>query len=304
MEELIKYNNLIHGYKDLKPTIDINERLLKFASSLATIDFLDTYKLQRTPSRQTILTTSEYFLTTKFKLYPISYASDYLIKKKLNNQEVSSIQELITLYNSVGYDISPFKIPIHFVNKPYYHGTVSLQTSLCFEEEFLKQMKIYARYIELSNKTSEFSSLCHIHEIIHLELERLKGSVENYLHSEILSIFMEQVYAYEQDKTNLLLRKNTLNRLNYFFLELHSLLHNNLSAFEQSISSKYIVSILISYQLFTIYLQGDNHTKKYLLSNIQDIFNGQQTLEEMLTKLNITYENSIEESNFINILKR
>ena len=63
-----------------------------------------------------------------------------------------------------------------------------------------------------------------------------------------------------------------------------------------NIACKYIVSTLKAFQLSSNYYLGDEIEKNTILWEIQSVFNGKKTLEEMLEELDITYEGSTDES--------
>ena len=298
MQDLLKINNLMYGYKDDNSVIKIDEKLVNLAILLANTKFNDDYVLKPTGyTNEIILNDSRSFLESKFKLHNVSYASDQMIKDSLDGLEVDSIDLLLDKYNKTSILVSPFDIPINFVNKPYYHGVLSIQDIEFYEEEFLKRMKIFIKEIELSNIKSEFSSLCHIHEIMHMELIRLKGAVTDYLNSDVLSIFIELIYAYEKDKK--LLKKDYLNRINYFLMEFDTLYKyyyendGSITIINASICSKYIISILKALYLFYIYINGDILLKKFIIEKIQEVIDGKRTLEETLEELDVTYDNSL-----------
>ena len=56
--------------------------------------------------------------------------------------------------------------------------------------------------------------------------------------------------------------------------------------------SSYAESTLKAYNLFLRYYYGSNKTRKYLLYNVQRVFNQELSLEDLLQELDITLENS------------
>ena len=57
---------------------------------------------------------------------------------------------------------------------------------------------------------------------------------------------------------------------------------------------KYLISGLKAYNLFITFYFANEELQNDILDDIQAIFDGYQTVEELLTKYNITYENSQE----------
>lgn len=308
MEDLVKYNNLMHGYSG-ESVLKLDQDIVAFAIEMSTMRFKDDYELRTEGhSKNTIRLNSRKFLESKFRLYDVPFATDSMVIKKLDGKDISSSLELVELYNSAGILISPFKVPVNYVDKPYYYGLTELQKTDCFDEDFLQRMTNFVKSIQLSNKISEFSSLCHIHEVVHLQTERIKGIVTSYLNSEVLSIFLELVYAFEHDESGSMFRRSYLNRLNYFFVEFDDLFKYEQNGskkeleFKAAISSKYIVSILIAFNLFDLYLKGGTLLRKVIMSKIQEVFDGKSTLEEILTELGISYETSIKKDMITKVL--
>lgn len=310
MEDLVRLNNLMHGYSEDNSILRLDNELISLAVELAETDFQDDYVLKTEGhTRKSIRINSRKFLESKFKLYDVPFATDAMILEGLKDKEISSIGELVSIYNDIGVYLDPFKVPVYYVNKPYYYGVSSLQATDCFNEEFLRQKKNFVQLIELSKTTSEFSSLCHVHEVMHLELERLKGSVTSILHSEVLSIFMELVYAYEHDNSGALLRKDSLIRLNYLLYEFNELYTRYTANPDEKVdlrnvfSSKYISSILVAFNLFDMYFNGDEIFRKYIMNRIQSVFDGNRTLEDILNELGISYDSSKRVELFTKVLK-
>jgi len=248
-------------------------------------------------------------LRNKFILHKVPYADEVIIKLKLHGRLVRSENELVKLYNGVGRLIDPFELPVRFVNEPYYYGNVSLCTNISDNPEFLKHMKIFFKSIELGHKTNDMTGVCYVHEIVHTQLESIKGIVKDYYNSELLSIFMELVYAYE--KGVVLLRETLKNRINMFLTEFHSL-YNFISSkditedglWHNVIACKYIVSTVKAFHLFCNYYIGDDIEKNNILWEIQSVFSGRKSLEDVLDILGITYQNSLEQTHIQTLIEK
>ncbi len=308
-EELIRTNMLIHGHNPVVDLISVDKKLVDMAAILAMNEDYENvqFRIEREKLREA-LNKSRIFFQSYFNLHKVSYANDLILKIKLTGKKVRDEDELIKLYNNVGRDISPFKLPVKLVNKPYYYGNVALLTNLSEDEEFLKNMKLFFKNIDLSNKTSSITSVCYVHEIVHTQLESLKGSVEDYYNSELLSIFLELVYSYMQGEE--VLSEVLKNRINLFLCDIDGVFKYVLKMdmregkWENIIGCKYIVSTLKAFNLFFTFYYGSNNTKKYILNCIQDVFDGKYTLEDMLKKLDITYENSLDSEKVLRLIKR
>ena len=309
-EEIIVANMLIHGHDTDVKLLELSDKLIDLAVMLAKDEeyeksgFRATYKQPKL-----ILKESKVFLRDKFVLHKVPYADETIIKLKLHGRMIRSEKDLIKLYNGVGRLVDPFELPVKFVNEPYYYGNVSLLTNLSDDPEFLKHMKLFFKSIELGNKTNDMTGVCYVHEIVHTQLESVKGIVKDYYNSELLSIFMELVYAYENGIV--LLREALKNRINMFLTEFHSL-YNFLYGSDTTedglwhnvIACKYIVSTVKAFHLFCNYYIGDEIEKNNILWEIQSVFSGRKSLEDVLDILGITYQNSLEQTHIQTLIEK
>ena len=308
-DELIRMNMLIHGHNENVELLKLDEKLVDLAVMLASTD--DYEQTDFKPiflNPKIILKDSRVFLREKFVLHKIPYADEVILKMKLHGQIIRKEKDLIRLYNSVGNNIDPFDLPVKFVNEPYYYGNVSLLTNLSEDESFLKNMKLFFKSIELGNRTNEMSSVCYVHEIVHTQIESLKGIVKEYYNSEILSIFLELVYA--SSKSEELFKETLKNRINMFLIEFQSLFNylvNNVCLEETPkwhnvIACKYIVSTLKAFNLYDMYSKENEFGKSNIIWSVQKVFSGIITLENMLNELGITYQNSLDAEHVANLI--
>ncbi|MBE6146049.1 MAG: hypothetical protein E7171_05445 [Firmicutes bacterium] len=309
-EEIIIANMLIHGHDTDIKLIELSDKLIDLAVMLAKDEEYEKSEFKATYKQpKLILRDSKVFLRNKFILHKVPYADEVIIKLKLHGRLVRSENELVKLYNGVGRLIDPFELPVRFVNEPYYYGNVSLCTNISDNPEFLKHMKIFFKSIELGHKTNDMTGVCYVHEIVHTQLESIKGIVKDYYNSELLSIFMELVYAYE--KGVVLLRETLKNRINMFLTEFHSL-YNFISSkditedglWHNVIACKYIVSTVKAFHLFCNYYIGDDIEKNNILWEIQSVFSGRKSLEDVLDILGITYQNSLEQTHIQTLIEK
>lgn len=309
-EEIIIANMLIHGHDTDIKLVELSDKLIDLAVMLAKDEEYEKSEFKATYKQpKLILRDSKVFLRNKFILHKVPYADEVMIKLKLHGRLVRSENELVKLYNGVGRLVDPFELPVRFVNEPYYYGNVSLCTNISDNPEFLKHMKIFFKSIELGHKTNDMTGVCYVHEIVHTQLESIKGIVKDYYNSELLSIFMELVYAYE--KGVMLLRETLKNRINMFLTEFHSL-YNFISSkditedglWHNVIACKYIVSTVKAFHLFCNYYIGDDIEKNNILWEIQSVFSGRKSLEDVLDILGITYQNSLEQTHIQTLIEK
>ncbi len=308
-EEIVVANMLIHGHNPDVKLLDLDDKLVDLAVALAKNDEYEKSDFKPTFIRpKLVLKDSKVFLREKFVLHKVSYADELMVKLRLNGRIVRSEEQLLRMYNKIGTPMDPFDLPVKFVNEPYYYGNVSLLTNLSDDPEFLKNMKLYFKSIELSHRTNEMTGVCYVHEIIHTQLESLKGIVKEYYNSEVLSIFMELVYANE--KGPMLLREAIKTRINLFLLEFHNLYtyltegtcNSNDGLWHNVISCKYIVSTVKAFHLFSNYYLGDEVERNNILWMLQKVISGFKSLEDVLEELGITYNNSLDERHISSLI--
>lgn len=309
-EELIRANMLIHGHDTDVKILELSEKLVDLAVMLATNEDYEKTDFEMTYVKpKIVLKESKVFLREKFILHRVSYADELMMKLKLHGKLIRQEKDLVRLYNSVGVKMDPFDLPVKFVKEPYYYGNVSLLTNLSDDENFLKEMTIHFKSIDLGHKTCAMTGVCYVHEIMHTQLESFKGIVRDYYNSELLSIFMELVYAEEQSPT--LYRETLKNRINLFLNEFNSLFSyltdssNSLGdKWYNVIACKYIVSTLKAFNLYSMYIKEDEVGKVNILAMVQSVISGLKTLEEMLSELGITYDNSLEPKHVATLIYR
>lgn len=228
-------------------------------------------------SLENILHDGQYFIDSLFKLHDIPHIK---IKK------IPIIKKNLTLIR----DIHPYKLPIKYVEGSGLNGQV---------EEFFypNSSTIYFQSLGLGEVLSELSSASYVHEITHTQLDSQKGSYQNYYNQEVLSIFLEFFHASLLSTDENALRLQEANRI----YELNELTkqqlegasgHLNLSRAEQIENSKYISSDLIAMHLFHIFYYASTSIKKEMLKDIQEIFNGNITVEDYLSKYEVSFSNS------------
>lgn len=299
----------IHGYETLEPEITIPKKeALDFISLLDDLDLESRSYYLNLSTKKEITKKAKDFFKRHFKLHPVPYKSsfkdhlDFLTLLTLNNIEIC-----LMFYN-LNIKINPFLLPLAF--KKDEMACMAVENATCIDnEEFIKKMQISYRKIILSEPITELSEASYVHEITHTELTSSKGIIKKYYNSEVLSIFLELLDTLESSNSNRLLPLEDAIRM----LELNREI-KMLSDYSQNIknydheslieSSKYSESIIKAYALFSEYYYGTPALRKYILTSIQNIFDGNLSLEELLDEFEITLSTSYKNPNIIKYLKR
>ena len=117
-------------------------------------------------------------------------------------------------------DIHPFALPIK-KEKDADEFFGSLNEIIFLTEPF---KTIYYKSISLAKKSTELSKLAYTHEIAHSQLNHVRGLIEEYYNTEVISIFLELVHALELNDGEYLLTAHDsirLTELKYIIDELN-----------------------------------------------------------------------------------
>lgn len=140
--------------------------------------------------------------------------------------------------------------------------------------------------ISLAKPFSMYSHVSYAHEIMHSQVDSVKGAVKNYHNLEVLSIFLEKLRALSLNTE--VFREVEKRRL--FFLGCS--LRNFYTEYD-NLDYVYYVSTLLAESLFDLYMNSCDEGRSIIMTYIDMIIAGELTLEEMLDNLGITLDNSL-----------
>ena len=203
--------------------------------------------------------------------------------------------------------ISPYDIPIKLCDGDSMVGDVSkvIITVPIEYQDLLEQKPVPFSAINLGKELTNVSTGTYIHELAHTQQERIIGYTNSILNKEVISIFLEKIYALEIDPTGKTLAMSERKR----FMNLALLIRQvrcdgkliNLTDQEKVDSYSHIHSTLIAEKLFDMYLQERKQKKKdKYFYNIQDVFDGKITVEELLERHDV----NINKGKDVNLIKR
>lgn len=219
------------------------------------------------------------FLLYYFKLHKVNTLSIH----KLLNHQIHFVRK-----------IDPLKLPINLIqSNDVFSGSVT--------EMFPVGNKPIIFYeINLNSQITEQTPLSYVHEITHTQLDSLKGSIKEYYNTEVLSVFNELFLAAILDKDERMLRLNDSRRIYEMSTtaqELRNYFDGKIKMNRDELLNccKYLISDLKAYNLFVTFYNANDSIKNEILDDIQSIFDGFITLEEVLAKYDITLD-SVENS--------
>lgn len=230
------------------------------------------------------------FLSYYYKLHKVPY----LYFKNIGRIKIPIIRKII-----------PTKLPLYSSEdkEDIFSGSVI--------EELVpkKRYHILFRGINLCETITEQTSSSYIHEITHTELDSIKNSIRNYYNSEIISIFNELFHASILGDNERILRLNDSRRICEMSITAKELIDfkNKKSKMTRDAlleCCKYLISDLKAYNLFITFYYGDDNLKNDILDDIQAIFDGYMSVEELLSKYDITLKNSQDEKKLLKYFNR
>ncbi len=300
---------MVHGHESLKEILTPPKELIDF------INFIEDLEIEKRPfylgpsTKETSIKEAQNFFNTKFKLHKVPYKGeircslDYYILKYIPGIEIP-----LKLHNVSRY-VHPFDLPIRYTEDDQPDCMVVENITYMNTESFLNRMIISYKEIVLPSNITELTSSSYVHEITHTQLSHIKGIIKDYYNSEVLSIFLEILNVYESNNSNRLLPLQDACRLLEIKEDLNILItHHNgviISKEEDLIdASKYSISILKAYGLFIEYINGSSSLKKYILTCIQNIFNGDLCLEELLDEFELIPERITKDEKVLSYFSR
>lgn len=243
------------------------------------------------------------FMSQKFKLHKILYKNvlNSLDIKVLEN--IDNLDTCLKINSRTGLYISPYLLPVSFCAEDGTGCMVVENVNYINDDYYLKNMQVSFRGIHLQQVTSEITESSYVHELAHTQTLSVKESIREYYNTEIISIFLELVDIYENGRHELLKINDTI-RLSELFNDLNNLDFvatgdGEMSEDDILTHGKYATSIAKAYSLFVEYINGTPALKKYILRCIQNIFDGNLQLEELLDEFEITFDSCFEEQKLL-----
>lgn len=197
---------------------------------------------------------SKKFLESKFKLHNVFLIKDGIVLS------------------------SPFNIKISRIKNKTYDGNIES----VFTEIGTENYEILFNTVSLPIIISKIFPEIYCHEITHTQLMSIFGSVDNFLNREVLPIFMELLYQYENNYQSTYRLKHLQISSSYINKDCDF----NIATFTDML---YYTSIVTAYKLFNIYLKGNNFVKEEMIKNIQAVFDNKFTLESLLDKYDLDW---------------
>lgn len=242
-------------------------------------------------NRKQAIREGKLFLARHFTLHPVWILDPKKVHEQIPPGGVN-LKRLFEIEREVEKYVHPFDLKVLFSNKyGIFGGEVKSRT---FLREWYDTCKYCAsiKGIHLSSRNTIVTPAVYVHEVTHTQVQNVPGSVRYIKNLELLSYFLELVCAYEQDPsehTLKLVEKYLANELIQFTYELdyHRTGAYVMNESELLSTGKYLNSTLGALYLFMTYYYGSINTKKEILRQVQQLFDGNRDLEEILKQYDI-----------------
>lgn len=189
------------------------------------------------------------------------------------------------LHDNIVRRINPLDLPIRFVNnRDLFYGQ--------FMPIYSKK-NIMFKEILLNQNFSKISSTILAHEITHTQVLN-HYSILDYMNYELLSLFIDKLSSFYHNSHSDLFLINEYYRLKILKQALNLLRNYELDKNQLKNVLMMIESILKTEHLFSNFIDGEKNDRDTILNNIQNVFDGNIFIEDMLNDLSIKFDNSIE----------
>ena len=299
------------GYNPNVKEIKIEKSYENLLKTIGNLKLFDTSKLNSVTLDE-IKNDAIEFYKKYFTIHDINFIPETDAKNFLSNINTTGLNELEakTLYKSYYEKTikkSPFELPLKLVKGHSMVGKIQKPIMMLPKGCIPLDVGVVIPFsgIELGEQLTKISSSTYIHEMAHIQQESNPGYAKNYLIRDVISIFLEKLSALEFDSTRQLLKISENNRFSDLADAIKQISLDGklfkLSDEKRIETMIYFQSTLLAEKLFDLYLneRKQKNRDKYIY-DIQDVFDGKQTVEDIIQKRNIT----INQGKDISLIKR
>lgn len=229
-----------------------------------------------------------------FTIHTVPFISVKTVQSnQMNLMHSRTGAEVAQKFNSLCRTISPYEIPVNLIKGHSMVGETQKPIIVAQLPGFKENVKIPYSEVLLGDNLTDLSIATYVHELGHILTESIPGYATDFYNKEVISIFLEKLAALELDSTGTLLKISERMRFAHLYQMIKSLKKQSTLGFEQSLAnSVYVNSTLLATCLFDKYQNGTLEEQKDIISSIQQVFDGQITVEDLLTAQGITLDQS------------
>ncbi|MBO5138114.1 MAG: hypothetical protein J6B89_00530 [Bacilli bacterium] len=267
--------------------VDINQFMVKeFKDYMKVIESNNRRELMYSSNRRDvsdvvnngIMLLDEFFPSLNRNVY---YCNKFVAEMMCKDMNYMSPIAAVAYQKKFLHLLDSTDVPISVSDKKA--SGVDMAYGLYIDDYYLDRSPIIITGINLCSKQEVDMNVSYMHEQMHLLLGRNKGSVNDYLKTEVLSIFIEKVSALRLDSSEMLLANVELMRQ---YATKYSI--NILGEVDDLIDSydfkKYIVSSALADIMFNVYYNFSDIDRKCYLGEIKKILAGNLVLDDFLSQ--------------------
>ena len=297
----------IHNYTNFGDFV-YDDNLLKCIQSINEIDFagLDISHQRNIPKFFTTLGTKAFF-NKYYEIGKVNFIPEEIYNYVFDELKITNVEDYVELYNSLITQANPFVIPTSRTLSSRFDGKLQSIIPIINNEshEYLNDLNVSYSKIFLPKQNTKITTSVYIHELTHALINSKDKIVEDYYNSEVLSIFNELLYVHDINPSlfNIILIDRILNIcVNYNSIYNYNSGIENTSELEYHESIKYLTSTLKAIMLLRLYLESIN--KETFIKLINQCFTGEDSLENVLYDIGVTYEDSIDPSHIRKLIRK
>jgi hypothetical protein len=289
---------------------EFNNKLIDCVKDLNELDLSDINKcrINRIP-KIFIYGGAKSFFNKYYTINKVNFMPSNVIENLMINNWNGDVDQFVKDYNSTVFKISPFILPVRYIYEDIFVGNLEVQMPLLpnVSHDYFKDIEPSFFRINLPNDKTRLTTSAYIHELTHAMVASNKYVIEEYYNVEVLSIFNELLYTYDTNRSlfNISLGKR-LNEIYLCFMEIYD--HEtendpeNFNEFFYHDIIKYLTSTLKATMLLRLYLESNN--KEAFIKLINQCFTGEDSLENVLYDIGVTYEDSIDPSHIRKLIRK
>lgn len=292
----------LYGYEKGRTPMEFSDSMLAVVLGLMKMPEINNFNEYKSCLKE-VIEMSKSVLTKYFDLHDILYLpcnrlyevfSDFHVDTS-GSISATMLDELLMKVDDETTLISPFDLPVTLLNGMHSMiGNIKKNAIIMSDDSFLEKCPITFFEVELGDEMSLASAATYSHEVIHSQIESVKGACKNYHNKEVLSIFTEKLVALDLDPSGKLLKKCEQARSRFLYETLLKLknpqLYDRTSLVEASV---YVTSIVQADHLFDKYINGDIDSQTRIIDGMQKVFDGESTVEDLLSQNSVSLQNSM-----------
>lgn len=276
MEQERKRHGYISGLKPPKISDDFI-RVKKYIESLPKFT-IDSKPLSMNKAQKI----TKDFYSLLFRLHTV-YILPEQFKYIFNNymdSNAKTTEGFVSLLSRYTRLSSPFNIPVEINDSYYGDATILTYNTASLMEEILPIIN----YRIVMSTPTELTPCLYAGQICDTQTARIKGIIPNFHDQYVLSILLEKILAYEiSDDIFPLMESYRITNLKKYLEILQKVPSDN------DVWSCYI-SVVKAEILFDYYMMLTDNDKKEFFRTIQKIFDGEMSLQELLSQYTVTLE--------------